>query len=454
MSSPSDTAEHLPDGLQIARALDLSNLKRTVGLYLFLLVYEFSSLFMLASLLSTRFGYTHISYAPERFNTYFWVCILTPLAVLPAGTRLQTPAQFMFPVLAALIMMTTPLFLVAELGPSEFWSIYACLMMTMAILAGASRWEIKGLLQPLSELNYKRALWLLIAFFAALLVVGAKQNFHFVSFFDIYKERNSADYASDFIVRVTCMYVFSLGGLLAGVAILRRRYWLAALALMGFVFWYGVSQFKSAILGPPWLLYMYLSVRYFVGKSTIRFYVILTLPFFVGVALKLLFPDVNGFGDNFMVFAYFAFVSFRFYATSNEAVGIYQDFFSTHPHTYWSHITGINWFVHYPYADQQISQVLDDQYNLGNFNASFLATDTIAAYGYQVMPLVSLAMAAVYVFLNSAGRNIRGSVLAMMMVMPALMFNERAFMTSLLTGAIIFFFFYLAWMPESWRDPQ
>jgi hypothetical protein len=125
-----------------------------------------------------------------------------------------------------------------------------------------------------------------------------------------------------------------------------------------------------------------------------------------------------------------------------------------HPHTYWSHVTGINWFVHYPYGAQQISEVLDNQYGLGNFNASFLATDSIAAYGYQVIPLVTLALALVYLFLNGAGRNINRSVLAMMMVMPALMFNERAFATSLLTGAILFFIFYLAWMPESWRSPS
>ena len=63
-----------------------------------------------------------------------------------------------------------------------------------------------------------------------------------------------------------------------------------------------------------------------------------------------------------------------------------------------------------------------------------------------------MGMVVVYMFLNSAGRKIDGAVLAMMMVMPALMFNERSFATSLLTGAIFILFFYLAWMPDHWRN--
>lgn len=434
------------------RSLDLTPVKQIAWLYAFLIAYEFASLYMLQNLLSTRFGYTGISYTDERFNTYFWVCILTPLAVLPAGTRLNTPAQFMFPILAALIMMITPLFLIADLQPPTFWSVYTCLLISLLTLSTASHWEFKNLISPLSESAYPKYILALAGFFIVLFIFGARQNFQFVSFFDIYKIREGQDYASDFIIRVTSMYVFSLGGLLAGVALLRRRYWLSALALFGFILWYAVSQFKSAILGPPWLLYMYFGTRYFVKESTLRFYIVLTFPFFVGVLLRLVFPDVSGFQDNFLVFSYLAFVSFRFYATSNAAMSIYYNFFQTHPTTHWSHITGINWFVHYPYGEQQISQVLNDQFGFGNLNASFLATDSIAAYGFQVIPLVTLGLALTYALLNSAGRNISRPILAMMMVMPALMFNERAFTTSVLTGGIVFFFFYLGWMPNSWRN--
>jgi hypothetical protein len=436
----------------MARAIDVTPILHIAGLYIFLVIYEFATLFMLQSLLSTRFGYAGISYATDRFDTYFWVCLLTPLAVLPAGTRLRTPAQFMFPPLAALIMLTTPIFLVANVSTEAFWSLYICIMIAMTMLALATRLEFKKFIPPLSVPTYRRWIWGLIAFFVVFLLLGARENFRFVGLLDIYAARDSSEYASDFTIRVVHMYVFSFGGLLAGIAFLKKRYLLFAIALLGFIFCFAVTQLKSAILGPGWLLYVLLSVRYFAKGSTWRFYLALTFPFFVGIALRLLFPEVQGFADNWPVFGYFAFISFRFYGVSNEALGMYYSFFSTHPHTYWSHINGINWFVHYPYGSQQISEVMNGEYGTGNFNAGFMASDAIGAYSFEAIPLVTLLMVLVYMIMNSAGRRIERSVLAMMMVMPALMFNERAFSTSLLTGGIIFLFFYLAWFPEEWRQ--
>jgi hypothetical protein len=432
--------------------LDVGAAWRMAALYLFLVLYQFASLYMLKELLSTTFGYLHISYDPQRGGTYFLVCVLTPLAVLPAGTRLETAGQLMFPVLTALIMQTTPLYLVSELRGPSFWSIYGCIFFSMVLLAGATRVTIHGFQHPLPPRKYKILLWLLAAFFIVFLVGGATQNFHIVSFAEIYNFRDSEAYADlSFIIRVVCMYVFSLGGLFAGIGLLRRKNWLVAAALAGYVFCFGVSQYKSAIMGPAWLIYVYLAGRYFCKGSTLRYYAALTAPFFVGVILLLLFPDARSFGNNLPVFAYFTYVNFRFYGTSNEAVGIYYDFFQHHPTTLWSHITGINFFLHYPYGSQQIAEVLDKQYGLGNFNAGFLATDSIAAFGYEAIPIVSVAMALLYVVMNSTSRGIDKTVLMAMMVMPALMFNERAFATSLLTGGIIFFIMYLAFMPEAWR---
>jgi hypothetical protein len=431
--------------------VDFSEARRLLGLYLFVVFYEFSSLYMLENLLSTAFGYAHVVYDPQRADIYFWVCILTPLAILPAGSRLKTAGQFMFPVLTSLIMLTTPLFLVGAVTPKEFWPLYGCILTSITMLAIASRIEFRNFVRPTSEIKFKRATWALGVFFIVLLGIGATQNFQLVSFLDIYKIRDSAEYSSSFVVRVVIMYVFSLGGLFAGIGLLRKSRTLFFIAMLGFGYCYAVSQFKSAALAPGWLGYVYLAMRYFCKDSTWRYYLVLTLPFFVGALLLFLFPDAKGFASNFLVFAYFAFVSYRFYGVSNIAVGLYYDYFRNHAPTYWSHITGINMFVHYPYGGQQIAEVLNNEYGLGNFNAGFLSTDSIGSYGYEVIPLVTLVLAVIYVIFNSAARGIERKVLAMMMIMPALMFNERAISTSLLTGGIIFFIFYLAWMPNAWK---
>lgn len=424
-----------------------------ISLYLFLVLYQFSSLYVLENFLSVTFGYMHISYNPERGAIYFWVCVITPLAILPAGTRLQTASQFMFPVLIALIMSITPLFLVGEVKGWTFWAMYGCIFASMAMLALASRLEFKGLVHPVSEKQYKLRAWILAIFFIMTLAGGATQNFHFVSFAEIYSIRGSDAYSElGFIIRVVCMYVFSLGGLFVGLGLLRKSKMLVSVAMFGFIFCYGVSQYKSAIMAPAWLIYIYLAGRYFCKDSTLKYYFALTLPFFAGALLLVLFPDARSFKANFIVFAYLTYVNFRFYGTSNEAVGLYHDFFTHHQVTHWSHITGVDFFLHYPYGSRQIAEVLENQYKIGNFNASFLATDTVAAYGYEVMPLVTLAMALFYVLMNSVSRGIDKRAILVMMIMPALMFNERAFATSLLTGGIIFFMFYLSWIPKSWRD--
>jgi hypothetical protein len=89
-------------------------------------------------------------------------------------------------------------------------------------------------------------------------------------------------------------------------------------------------------------------------------------------------------------------------------------------------------------------------YGLGNYNASFLATEGVESYRYQAIPLASAVLASIFVFLNTAARGLPPRFLALAMIMPCLMLDERPLGTSILTGGIIFLLFYLAWFPRHW----
>jgi hypothetical protein len=131
-------------------------------------------------------------------------------------------------------------------------------------------------------------------------------------------------------------------------------------------------------------------------------------------------------------------------------MGFYYEFFKHHPHTYWSHVSVADLFVHYPYGHDTIAFVLQDYYTLGNYNASFLATDAIAAYGYQALPFVGLVVGLVFAVLNTAGRGFGVTARATLMVMPSLALQNIPLATTLLTYGIGFLVLYMAWMPRSW----
>lgn len=437
------------DALHHVRSYELL---RLLGLYAVLVAYMGTLTFILAQYLSEYYTYYHMIYDPARFDTYLWVCFLTPLTVLPAGTRLVTGSQFIFPIFMTYVGLSSPVFLINYVVPNIFWSIYFCLFISYFIIAISTRLLLKPIPSPFTEKSYA---WLLIGtvlLFATIFGIGMVQNFHVVDFAHLYEVRYSdTESSAAFVQRFTDMYIFSFGGFFIGLSLFYRRFALAGLFLLVYVICYGLVQYKTAILAPVWFIYLYLFFRFFRNVSTTGFYLALTAPFWIGMALYFLFPNGRTLdGNNVAVWGYLNLVIFRQYAVSANALGIYYNFFQTHTHTLWSQITGLDFFLRYPYGDHTVAIEMQRRYDLGNYNASFLATEGIASYGYQAIPLASAALAFVFILLNTATRSIPPRTLVIMMVMPCLMLNERPLSTSLLTGGIIFLIFYLAWLPRRW----
>jgi len=85
----------------------------------------------------------------------------------------------------------------------------------------------------------------------------------------------------------------------------------------------------------------------------------------------------------------------------------YYEFFSFHPRTAYSHVNGINLFTKpYPYGDQILGQVVGQHYwsVLTNANASFWATDGIAAIGLAGVIVASVFCVALFLAMNTFSR--------------------------------------------------
>ncbi len=253
-----------------------------------------------------------------------------------------------------------------------------------------------------------------------------------------------------FVQRVAVAYAFAFGGFFFALALMFDRPILATVAILSYIICYGLIIYKAAALAPLWIMYIFLFFKYVNRDSAIRFYLALMAPFYAGFMVYIFSADTANIGDNPIQFVILLFTVFRQYGVTAHAPALYQEFFRTHPHTYWSHISGIDYFVHYPYADDTIAIQLEKTYALGNYNSGFLASDAIEAYGYQALPVVGLVVGLFFAVLNTAARGFGPRFLVLLMVMPALYFDERPLATSLLTGGIGFLILYLAWMPRSW----
>ena len=101
---------------------------------------------------------------------------------------------------------------------------------------------------------------------------------------------------------------------------------------------------------------------------------------------------------------YFDLVNIRMMATPSSAMDIYNDFFSSHPLTWFCQISFLKPLMSCPYQEQ-LSLVMEKTYQLGNINASLFATEGIASVGLYLAPLVALACGLVIALGNrvSAG---------------------------------------------------
>jgi hypothetical protein len=126
------------------------------------------------------------------------------------------------------------------------------------------------------------------------------------------------------------------------------------------------------------------------------------------------------------------------------ALDVYNDFFSTHDHTYFCQIYLLKPLVNCPYSEP-LSVVMAKAYQLGNLNASLFATEGIASVGPVLAPLAVFASGLVISLGNRLSSGLPSKFILLSGGVLTQNFLNVPLTTNLLTGgaAIVFLLWYV-----------
>ena len=269
-------------------------------------------------------------------------------------------------------------------------------------------------------------------------VAASFYNFRLVSIRQIYDFRNELQFPAAIRYSIGIVSTALLPLVFASYVALNRRWW-AALPLLLMLLLYPITLSKFALFSAIWMIVLLVLSRIFESRTAVILAIL--LPMLAGVVLMGVIP-------NRYTLDYFNLVNIRMLATPSSAMDIYNDFFATHPHTWFCQISFLAPLMNCPYQEQ-LSIVMDKAYKIGKLNASLFATEGIASVGLHLAPLVALACGLVMAIGNrvSAGLPPRLVLISSALLPPA--FLNVPFTTALLTHGTGFLFLLWYIMPRA-----
>ncbi len=286
----------------------------------------------------------------------------------------------------------------------------------------------------LSARAHDKLLSLIMILAATVVAAGAFYNFKLVNVADIYSFRDELEFPAWLRYGIgatsNALLPFAFACFVA-----RGNRWRAASALLLMLLFYPVTLSKLVLLAPFWLLFIALLSGYFEARTTIV--LSLFLPISVGVLLGSLYK--SGVLSYQPMIQYFSVINFRMIAFPSLALDVYNDFFSTHDHTYFCQILFLKSFMSCPY-NEYLSVVMARTYQLGNLNASLFATEGTASVGPILAPLAALVCGLVISLANGLSSGLPSRfILLSGGILPLVLLNVPL-TTFLLTGGAAFLF--------------
>jgi O-antigen polymerase len=427
-----------------------SGSKQRVWLVLGILVYVACFQWMYLKYLYPVFDYIGFDYnAPHtEYVVLAWILSVLPSLWMPM--KLTRPSQLAYWVLYITVIV-----------PSMFVPLFAGLNSEAAIstlmLTIFAGFAITGSSYLLPLLRFRPArvrngmFWKVVACVTAGLAIWMVVVFHhqlqIVSFLDVYDLRNAAsDVAEGSQVNYTFMLLSgAINPFLMGCGLYYRRRLVFLGGALGQLLVYSVGGAKSSILSVVFVLGFYTLFK--VGR----------LPFalkFISGALALLGGAcvayaLTGYDPGPLLTVALFVVLQRTLSLGGLGTAQYYDFFQKNPLTYFSHIKGVDWFVHYPYnypIGQEIGLAYSGSTNL-DATAHFWAADGIGGLGLPGIVLVSIVCALVFWALDSASKRHDPRLAALVTSFAAMNLANISIFTTLLSGGLGLLIVWLYLMP-------
>jgi hypothetical protein len=370
-----------------------------IVLALLMAVYAWCYSWLYIHWLSPVFQYMNFVYHPPSGGllTWAWVLALLPCLWMPLSlTRPSVLFYWTLYIVAYVPSMFTPVFM--GLMPAREVRNFLLTLAVSLLLTGLCY------LFPLGSLHLRpappRLFWAGFAAVVAVSTVWILIAFHgqmrLVTLDYIYEVRSQAKaiLASSLVGYVLLPMAMLLNPILMARGILRRSWLQYSVGAAGQVLILACTGLKSVPASVLAVLGTILLARY------ARRYFAITLAGFTAVCFVVFALLAYAYsGQSLTVDAILFSVVERTFGAPGMLSAQYQQFFSTHPLTYMSHVKGFNLLIQYPYQYQlgyEIGNFYVQQGVLLNQNAHMWVTDGFAAFGLPGMPLISCFATAVF----------------------------------------------------------
>jgi hypothetical protein len=395
------------------------------------------------------FGF-HYELPPLPFLVLAWVLSVTPSLRMPM--RLTRPSQLAYWVLYITVFipsMFVPLYAGLD-TPGEISLLMVTFYAGFALMGGCYRVPLLRLdLARISQRTFWKGFGLTAGALAIWMIVVFRGHMQFLSFNNIYDLR---DIQNDVSEGKLVNYAFMLltgacNPFLMACGLFYRRRWLFVAGVLGQLLVYSVGGTKGSILSIAFICGFYALFR--IGRY----------PF----ALKLVFGTLALVGGLCWSYALAGYdpepmqmhwvalfvVLMRTFSSNGLMTAWYYNFFQSNPHTFYSHVRGVNWFVHYPYERSPALEI-GSVYMGGNDadpTAHFWAIDGIGALGLPGVVLISAFCALVFWALDSAAQRHDPRLAALVICYAAYNIANISIFTSLYSGGLAILILALYLMP-------
>ena len=285
----------------------------------------------------------------------------------------------------------------------------------------------------MSATAFDRLLTLILLLAVPTIAVGAAYNFRLVSIDQIYDFRDKMASPAILSYLTVMNYSTLLPFAFAGF-VERKAYWRSGAVLVLLLFFYPITLTKLALFAPIWLVAMLLLSR--VVETRIAVVLSLLVPVLAGVLLVILFRP--------HAIPYFSIVNFRMVAVPSNGIDVYNDYFSRHDLTHFCQISILKPMMNCPYREP-LSVVMENTYNLGNFNASLLSTEGTASVGPLFAPISVFVCGLVFALGNRLSAGLPPRFILISAAILTQVFLNVPLTTALLThgAAVMFLLWYV-----------
>jgi hypothetical protein len=403
-----------------------------------------------------HFLYPSFDYLGFQFNSpsppylvLAWVLTLLPCLWMPiALTRASQMAYWVLYIAVFIPSMFVPLY--AEMEPAQEIAVLMLVLFAGFAIIGCTYlmplWNIKP--PQLSSRALRQGVAVGFAALTVWMILVFHNHLRIVSFDDIYDLRDAAnDVAEGSAVNYAFMLLTgAIDPFLMGYGLFYRRRWLFICGAAGQLLVYSVGGTKGSILSILFIpaVYFLLQLRKISFGTAFSLGCVTLLG---GCCAAFL---ASGEQPGILLSVALFVVCARTLGMGGLLTAQYYDFFQRNPLTFWSHIKGISWFIHYPYQ-YPIGQELGIAYaGTTDLDATthFLATDGIEAAGLPGILLIACFCAIVFWVLDSASQKHDPRLAALITTYAAYNLANISIFTSLLSGGLALLIALLYFLPS------